>query len=623
MKMPFHALFTKLETIVGALDEPAAVTSRSGRLLAANPAWIGQFGQANAVSVATQQLDDDAVFRLTKAARRGMSAAEAMASSRLSTSPLGPKTLWRVHANLTSPPSGQVAVLPTIPTKPMTTLSGLEGLIASAPIGIVRLSSNDLKTAQIYDVNNAFGRLATGTAPSASFADLLLPEDIDSLPRLIAGAEEAVSLRFKSGKAAEIWRIDDPENRAILICVDATGRREMESRMAQGSKMQAIGQIAGGVAHELNNLLTVVTLNADKLLALHPVGDPSYMELSQIQQTTGRAAELVKMLLAYARKQTFRRDVLDVGDVLSDIAVLLRQVVDEKIKIEITHGRDLPAVKADRQQLETVLMNLVTNARDAITSAGTQGARIMVSTKSVESPAVRSALRGAGITEVPDSKWAAVSVADNGSGIPSELVEKIFEPFFTTKEVGKGTGIGLATVYGIVKQSNGFIGLETKEGEGTSFTVFLPAHIPDANEIAAPAQNPQTATKPADLAGRGRILLVEDEDGVRSIAAQLLTQRGYSVTEACDGEEALEIIQDNPSGFDLMLSDVVMPGMDGPALLKAAGDLLGDARVVFMSGYAERDFAETLDANRSIAFLPKPFTLQQLAERVKTELTGG
>jgi len=623
MKMSFHALFTKLETIVSALDEPALVTTKSGRFLAANAAWVGQFGETSAAGVAAQNLDDAAVFRLTKAARRGLSANEAMASSRLSVGPLGPNSLWRIQANPDSAATSLATTMPTISTKPMATVTGLEGLIASAPIGIVRLSSNDLKSAQVYDVNEAFGRLVIDCPPNALFADLLLPEDIDSLQRLNSGGEEAVALRFKTGKAAEIWRIDDAESRAVLICVDATGRREMESRMAQGSKMQAIGQIAGGVAHELNNLLTVVTLNADKLLALHPVGDPSYIELSQIQQTTGRAAELVKMLLAYARKQTFRRDVLDVGDVLSDLAVLLRQVVDEKIKIDITHGRDLPAVKADRQQLETVLMNLVTNARDAITSAGVQGAKIMVSTKAVDSSAVRSALRGAGITEVPDGNWASIIVADNGSGIPPELVEKIFEPFFTTKEVGKGTGIGLATVYGIIKQSNGFIGLETKEGAGTAFTVFLPAHIPDPNDIATPAPSPQAPTKPADLAGRGRILLVEDEDGVRSIAAQLLTQRGYSVTEACDGEEALEIIQDNPSGFDLMLSDVVMPGMDGPALLKAAGDLLGDARVVFMSGYAERDFAETLDANRSIAFLPKPFTLQQLAERVKTELTGG
>jgi two-component system cell cycle sensor histidine kinase/response regulator CckA len=397
----------------------------------------------------------------------------------------------------------------------------------------------------------------------------------------------------------------------------------MEHRLAQTSKMQAVGQIAGGVAHELNNFLLVITLNCDALLARHPVGDPSYGELQSIQNTSARAAELVKMLLAYARKQTFRRDVLDVGAVLTEFAVLMRQVLDERIVFDITHGRDLPNVRADKQQLETVFMNLVTNARDAVLMSGKGKGSVTVRTKRATTQDVRAALKGLSITDIDECDWAMISVTDTGTGMSPDVATKIFEPFFTTKEQGKGTGIGLATVYGIIKQSDGFIALDSVENEGTTFHVFLPATTAEeaSGEVAAPV-GATPESRPMDLAGRGRILLVEDEEGVRNIATRLLTQRGYQVTSAGDGEEALEILENDPNSFDLVLSDVVMPGLDGPSLLKAAKPYLGHARIVFMSGYAEQDFAQTLEDERSISFLPKPFTLAQLAERVKMELAA-
>jgi two-component system cell cycle sensor histidine kinase/response regulator CckA len=329
------------------------------------------------------------------------------------------------------------------------------------------------------------------------------------------------------------------------------------------------------------------------------------------------------MLLAYARKQTFRRDILDVGAVLTEFAVLMRQVLDERIVFEITHGRDLPNVRADKQQLETVFMNLVTNARDAVLMSGRGKGSVTVRTKRATTQDVRSALKGLSIADIEDCDWAMISVTDTGTGMSQDIATKIFEPFFTTKEQGKGTGIGLATVYGIIKQSDGFIALDSVEDEGTTFHVFLPATTADDVSHSIPtAQAQAIEARPMDLAGRGRILLVEDEEGVRNIATRLLTQRGYQVTSAADGEEALEILENDPNSFDLVLSDVVMPGLDGPGLLKAAKPYLGHARIVFMSGYAEQDFAQTLEDERSISFLPKPFTLAQLAERVKTELAA-
>jgi two-component system, cell cycle sensor histidine kinase and response regulator CckA len=617
-----------LTTLVG----PAALFTRGGQIVEANEAFLGAYSRKSIDTLLRDLVDAGCAFRISKAVRRGQTLDETIGHLHLRVGPIGSLSLVRLY------PVGQVTTantpplpiadptpqsLATIKADAASLRTGLARLIAEAPVGVARLDKRDARNAAITEANPAFVTI-TGAGVGTSLLTLVDAANADDLDRLEVGSARPVELdlAIEGGRTCEAWLLEDGENGAALLLVDVSTRREMEQRLAQTSKMQAVGQIAGGVAHELNNFLLVITLNCDALLARHPVGDPSYGELQSIMNTTTRAAELVKMLLAYARKQTFRRDVLDVGAVLTEFAVLMRQVLDERIVFDITHGRDLPSVRADKQQLETVFMNLVTNARDAVLMSGKGKGEVNVRTRRATSADVRIALKGQGVHEVPDGDWSMISVTDTGTGMPAQVSAKIFEPFFTTKEQGKGTGIGLATVYGIIKQSGGFIALNSTEGEGTSFQVYLPAATADEGEAEVPVPVVAVETRPVDLAGRGRILLVEDEDGVRTIAAKLLTQRGYNVTAAADGEEALEILEEDPEGFDLVLSDVVMPGLDGPGLLKAAKPYLGRARVVFMSGYAEQDFAKTLEDERSISFLPKPFTLAQLAERVKLELAA-
>jgi two-component system cell cycle sensor histidine kinase/response regulator CckA len=298
---------------------------------------------------------------------------------------------------------------------------------------------------------------------------------------------------------------------------------------------------------------------------------------------------------------------------------MLSQILGEKVKLETRHGRDLPLVRADRNQIDNILVNLATNARDAMKAAG--GGTLTISTEAVDQDAVRDA----GATNPADGEWAAIHVSDTGHGMDEATRDKIFEPFFTTKAQGEGTGLGLATVYGVVKQSGGFLFVDSEIGKGTIFSIYLPGHIPNADEeaeIAAETEAKTAEPKPADLAGHGKILLVEDEDAVRAIAAKTLARRGYEVVEACDGEEALEILEDEGASFDLVVSDVVMPGVDGPTMLKEGRKYLDNARVVFISGYAQEEFSDMLSSDLEISFLPKPFDIQQLAERVKTEMAA-
>ncbi|WP_284359628.1 ATP-binding protein [Candidatus Phycosocius spiralis] len=614
------------------VDGPAALFTRQGRFMNSNLAYDALYRKVSIDPLLMSLLDPDCAFRASKAVRRGQTLDETNGSTRIRVSQIGAMALVRVtvvHPIVESIPTQRLSdtspnIIPPEPAITTSLVKSLSRLIGEVPIGFARLDCRDARHAIIQEANPAFCRI-TGASVGSKLSDLVMAANAEDLDRLGVGIQSAVELDLvaSGGQACEGWLLSDGDDGAALLLIDVSSRRDMEQRLAQTSKMQAVGQIAGGVAHELNNFLLVITLNCDALLARHPVGDPSYGELQSIQNTSSRAAELVKMLLAYARKQTFRRDILDVGSVLTEFAVLMRQVLDERIDFDITHGRDLPNVRADKQQLETVLMNLVTNARDAVLMSGKGKGSVTVRTRRATSQDVRVALKDHTIAHLEDMDWVMISVEDTGIGMPGEIANQIFEPFFTTKEQGKGTGIGLATVYGIIKQSGGFIALDSVPNEGTSFHVFLPAASPDeiGGQMPAPVPAPADA-RPIDLAGRGRILLVEDEEGVRNIACRLLTQRGYQVTAAADGEEALEILEHEPDYFDLVLSDVVMPGLDGPSLLKAAKPYLGHARVVFMSGYAEQDFAQTLEDERSISFLPKPFTLAQLAERVKMELAA-
>jgi len=300
--------------------------------------------------------------------------------------------------------------------------------------------------------------------------------------------------------------------------------------------------------------------------------------------------------------------------------MLLRRLIGEKVKLDLVHGRDLWPVKVDVSQFEQVIVNLAVNARDAMPDGG----KLTVRTVNVTS-ADSAVLSYKGM---PAADYVRIDVADTGTGIPAEIVDKIFEPFFSTKEVGKGTGLGLSTVYGIVKQTGGFVYVDSEAGTGTSFHIFLPRHLPeqevqpDAVAGNGAAKEPPADVKPrTDLTGQGTILLVEDEEGLRSLNARGLRSRGYSVIEASNGIEALEALEEKNGAVDLVVSDVVMPEMDGPTLLKTMRGRNPDLKIIFVSGYAEDAFEKSLPENQQFAFLPKPFTLSQLVAAVKETMT--
>src|SRR3954469_21434569 len=382
--------------------------------------------------------------------------------------------------------------------------------------------------------------------------------------------------------------------------------------------MEMVGKLAGGIAHDFNNVLSAIMMATDFLLNAHKPTDPSFQDIMQIKQNANRAAALVRQLLAFSRKQTLRPQVLDLGETLSDIGILLKRLIGEKVTFPgVVHGRDLWPVKADISQFEQVIVNLAVNARDAMPDGG----KLSIRTANVLADEVaKFAYKG-----MPSADYVLVEVTDTGTGMPPEIVDKIFEPFFSTKEVGKGTGLGLSTVYGIVKQTGGFVYVDSEPGKGTTFRIFLPRHHPaqevppepvatngGANEAAAEA-------KPrADLTGQGTILLVEDEEGLRSLNARGLRSRGYSVVEASNGIEAMEALEERDGAIDLVVSDVVMPEMDGPTLLKAMRARNPELKIIFVSGYAEDAFDKSvLREDEQFAFLPKPFALSALVQKVK------
>jgi two-component system, cell cycle sensor histidine kinase and response regulator CckA len=403
---------------------------------------------------------------------------------------------------------------------------------------------------------------------------------------------------------------------AIVYMLETTERRTLENQINQSQKMDMVGQLAGGIAHDFNNVLSAIMMANDFLLNAHKPTDPSFQDIMQIKQNATRAATLVRQLLAFSRRQTLRPQVLDLGDALSDLTMLLRRLIGEKVKLDLVHGRDLWPVKVDVSQFEQVIVNLAVNARDAMP----EGGKLTVRTANVTSEEC-AALTYKGM---PAADYVRIDVADTGTGIPAEIVDKIFEPFFSTKEVGKGTGLGLSTVYGIVKQTGGFVYVDSEAGKGTSFRIFLPRHHPEKDvQPEAVASNGAAKEAPAevkprtDLTGQGTILLVEDEEGLRSLNARGLRSRGYSVIEASNGLEAMEALEERNGAVDLVVSDVVMPEMDGPTLLKNMRGRNPDLKIIFVSGYAEDAFEKSLPENQQFAFLPKPFTLSQLVAAVK------
>ncbi len=437
----------------------------------------------------------------------------------------------------------------------------------------------------------------------------------DVITETVPGGAEVLCARQLGGEVflqVTLRRIvDQGRPGALAVLQDATALKTLEAQFVQSQKMQAIGQLAGGVAHDFNNLLTAISGHCDLLLLRHDSGDLDYSDLIQIHQNANRAASLVGQLLAFSRKQTLKPERIELRDVMSELTHLLNRLVGERVKLKLRHAPDLGIIRADKRQLEQVVMNLVVNARDAMPEGGT----IRIETEAVS---LREELRRDRAV-VPAGDYAVIRVSDTGTGIPPERLQKIFEPFFTTKKTGEGTGLGLSTAYGIVKQSGGFIFVDSTPGEGSVFQLYFPIQAEnDAAEAAAPvfqSQRPMVLRQ-----GEGVVLLVEDEAPVRAFASRALRMRGYTVLEAENAEEALKTLSDPNLEVDVFVTDVVMPGMDGPSWVKLALEDRPNVRVIFVSGYSEEALSEGQSRIPNSVFLPKPFSLNDLTIMVQGQM---
>jgi two-component system cell cycle sensor histidine kinase/response regulator CckA len=500
-------------------------------------------------------------------------------------------------------------------TLPQASSSHLQALLDVLPIGLSLVD----RDGRFLTMNEAFRRAAglSGSATPVYPGDLVVKEDkaavADAVRRNARGpamsGDLAVRLSRQPGEpvALTIAGLRGLGDAAVLLLLkDNSEEAKLKRQVMQATKMQVVGQLAGGVAHDFNNILTAIIGHCDLMLMRHTPGDSDYDDIQQIKSNSNRAAGLTRQLLAFSRQQTLRPQVLQLPDVVSEVSHLLKRLLGETVELVVKHGRSLGPVRADPGQLEQVIINLAVNARDAMQTKG--GGTLTIQTYSVKADQV--AELGSDILPVAD--YSALSVTDTGTGITANVLGKIWEPFFTTKEVGKGTGLGLSTVYGIIKQSGGFIFADSKVGEGTRFVIYLPVHREEA--VAAKSRRIDKG-KPHELWGTGTVLLVEDEPMVRSVAERALTRHGYQVITADSGEDALEVLERGEQ-IDLLISDVVMPGMDGPTMVREARKSRPDLKILFISGYAEEQLRKSIDIE-NVNFLPKPFSVTELAEAAR------
>jgi len=508
----------------------------------------------------------------------------------------------------------------------------LETLLSALPLGLA-LTDRD---GRFLFANKAFLRAVEREEQGlpAFPSDLVVREDkaaiADSVRRFAKGVASSgdMAVRLAGDKEEPVSiglaGVRGLGQAAVLLSIsDSTEEKRLRRQVAQATKMQAVGQLAGGVAHDFNNVLTAIIGYCDLMLLRHTPGDSDYDDIQQIRANSNRAASLTRQLLAFSRQQTLRPEVLQLPDVVSEVSQLLKRLLGPSIEFSVRHDRELGPVRADPQQLEQVIINLAVNARDAIQAHAAKlgkeaSGRLTLATRRVSARDVRKM----GIDIMPADDYTALIVQDTGGGIPEAVINKIFEPFFTTKEQGKGTGLGLSTVYGIVKQSNGFIFADNVAGAdggpgGARFTVYLPVY---RGELPQPALSPASAPRASEWTGGANILLVEDEDMVRAVAERALTRAGYSVTTARDGEEGLGLVANQKGEFDLILSDVVMPAMDGPAMAKAIRRVKPTIPILFMSGYAEEQLRNQIDIE-NMHFIPKPFSVQQINAKVAEVLS--
>lgn len=498
-------------------------------------------------------------------------------------------------------------------------------LFEDAPVGIV-LADPD---GSINRCNHAFAAMIGDRAEALggrAIEDFILPPDRAGANELFSRALMGASIgghlpvRLANGLGGDITatlfvgsaKEEDAISGLVLHFIDTTEQRNLEIQFAQSQKMQAMGQLAGGVAHDFNNLLTAMIGFCDLLLLRHGPGDSSFSDVMQIKQNANRAASLIRQLLAFSRRQRLQPKLIDVTDALSDLSNLLRRLLGERIELIFTHGRDLGPIRVDPGQFDQVIINLAVNARDAMQGGGT----LSIATRAARIE--RPFQRGAEI--MPPGDYVMIEVTDTGTGIAPENLSRIFEPFFSTKEVGAGTGLGLSTVYGILRQTGGFIFVDSQPGHGSSFRIYLPRIDTSPDEQPGKTAS-ESALESRDLTGNATILLVEDEDAVRLFGSKALRSKGYHVIEARSGEGALTALHAEPH-IDVLVTDVVMPGMDGATLARLVRMERPNIQAILMSGYAENIALGDISGEKGIHFLAKPFSLKQLASKVRDVLAN-
>jgi len=599
-----------------------AITGADGAVLDCNPVYRRMSGAKDGEAAPPPELalagrpSAGVLYRLTRDAAEGVAREESFQVAPGleivgAVRPLSDRqTVWWFTARLAVSAAPR-AVQPSLPD-PRPAESAIGDLFRDAPVGMALV----MPDGKLCDANRAFADFfgVQSALKGRNLIDLVEPSERAAVGALIAKATGgSIELRATNAedRAAELFVQPAKDGRTTLYLLDVSEQKALETKFAQSQKMQAVGQLAGGVAHDFNNLLTVIIGNSEFLLMRHQASDPSFKEINEIHQNALRAATLVGQLLAFSRKQTLQPKVLSARDVVGELAVMLRRLLREGVDLQLDLGADLWPIHADEGQLSNAIINLVVNARDAMAKGGT--VTIRTTNDVVKEPVTL----GSGI--MPAGDYVRIDVSDTGTGISKEHMGKIFDPFFTTKPVGQGTGLGLATVYGIIKQTGGFITVESEVGRGTSFHIYLPRYRPEVHPV--PAAEPERAA-PRDVTGQDTILLVEDEDAVRSFAARALRMRGYEVLEASGGEEALDIVRSRRETIHLLITDVVMPNMDGPTLVREVKRLRPDMAVIFMSGYAEEAFRRHDEKAEELHFLPKPFGLKQLAAKVKDVLAA-
>jgi len=563
----------RLSDGLGSEDWPRAasiiITDRDHAILAMYPGGRNRLGRSLAKGPVTLRMGSRTAG-VIEHVEHGV--AEVMAFKRLA--PLDSGVTVRVYITKTE---GIAAATQTM----YRTLLAF-GLVACIILAGIHVASDRLLLRPIFQLASASRRLAAGDLGARVAASTTIPElrelakDFDAMA---AGLEEREKQRLLSEME----------------------RKELEQHYHRAQKMDAIGRLAGGIAHDFNNMLTAILGYCELLLDDPKILDSHRDDILEIQKAGKTAAQLTRQLLAFSRREIVEPVILDLNEIVSSVDKMLRRLVGEHIYMETNLAADLRAVRADRAQIEQVILNLAVNARDAMPDVG----RITIETGNVHLPeGIVSAY-----LDVPPGEYVMLAVSDTGSGIAPEVRQHLFEPFFTTKGMGKGTGLGLATVYGIVKQNNGGIDVESTLGRGSTFRIYFPQS--EERVVEAPVAAVERSTN-----GKATILIVEDDPGIRDLSAKILSRCGYHVLAAGGGEEAREICERHDGAIHLLLSDVVMPGMTGPMVAEMLTAMRPGLKVVFMSGYTDDVVVRHGVMEHEVPFLQKPFTPERLANKI-------